>query len=296
MRSRGNLGSPPATVTPPVIVIDLLGWGAHANPSRGCNVLEYASVLAGERWSSRPQSVHPALADVADMVNDQMTDARRRLLTPLAPWLPGTNTADPATWPAITEVCVRAALAWASPPDGARLLADLDATRDWRAETSRPAGGRRRAPWAGRRERRWAQHAICSALLTVAASADQDAADARLCQVLLDCLTECRRLAGKPAVDPRLPLEDCPQRLAVEPHLMWSPGCDWVELGYRPVRALLPELPPAAHPQPTRGKTESKTERLFWLARGVDERWAKWRGSATNTTSPDSSSPEHGQR
>ena len=192
-----------------VIMMELLGRGVHANPRRGCNVLEYASVLAGERSSSRPRSVHPALADVVGMVNDQMTDDNRRLLTPLAPWLLGTSTADPRAWPAITGACIRAALAWASEPGKPRLKADLDTARNWLAEASRPPDGRRRPPWAGRRERRWARHAICTALLTVAASADQDDADASLCQVLLNCVNECQRLRrrvgrGSPAAARRL--------------------------------------------------------------------------------------------
>jgi hypothetical protein len=239
-----------------VIMMELLGREVHANPRRGCNVLEYASVLAGERWSSRPRSVHPALADVAGMVNDQMTDDNRRLLTPLAPWLLGTSTVGPRAWPAITGVCIRAALAWASEPGKPRLKADLDTARTWLAETSRSPDGRR-PPWAGRRERRWARQAICTALLTLAASADQDDADASLCQVLLDCVNECRRLAGKPAADPRLPLADCPQRLAVERHMIWLPGCDWMEVGYRPVRTIPPGSAEAAQAQPGRGKTES---------------------------------------
>jgi hypothetical protein len=240
-----------------VIMMELLGRGVHANPRRGCNVLEYASVLAGERWSSRPRSVHPALADVAGMVNDQMTDDNRRLLTPLAPWLLGTSTADPRAWPAITGVCIRAALAWTSEPGQPRLKADLDTVRNWLADASRSPGGRRRPPWAGCREWRWARHAICTALLTVPASADQGDADARLYQVLLDCVNECRRLAGEPAVDPRLPLADCPQRLAVERHMMWLPGCDWMEVGYRPVRTIPPGSADAAQAQPGGEKTES---------------------------------------
>ncbi len=248
MKIRRNRGSPSAAASAfwssgrrrPAVMMKLLARGAHASPSQGCNVLEYASVLAGECWSSRPQSVHPALAEVADMVNDQMTDARRRLLTPLAPWLIGTNAADPRTWPAITEVCVRAALARASRPDEPRLLADLEAARSWLAEAGRPAGGRRRALCAGHRQRWRARHAICSALLTVTASADQDAADARLCQILVDCINEWRRLAGKPTVEPRLPLADCPQLLTVEPYFTTSPGCDWMELGYRPARTPVP--------------------------------------------------------
>ena len=275
MKRRRNGGTRPAAVITafsscgrqhPAILMELLGRGAHASPRHGCNLLEYTSVLAGERWSSRPQSVHPALAEVADIVNDQMTDDGRRLLTPLAPWLSGTNAADPRTWPAVTEVCVRAALAWASRPDEPRLLADMDATRSWLAEASRPADGQRRTPWAGQQQRRRARHAICSALLTVAASADPDAVDAKLCQILVDCVNEGRRLAGEPAVDPRLPLADCPQRLAVEPRLVRSPGCDWMELGYRPVRTPLPEWPRAAHAQPTPGKVESALLHLCWPA------------------------------
>jgi len=241
-----------------VIMIELLGRGVHANPRRGCNVLEYASVLAGERWSSRPRSVHPALADVAGMVNDQMTDDNRQLLTPLAPWLLDTSTAGPRAWPAITGACIRAALAWVSEPGRSRLNADLDTTRNWLAEADRSSDGRRRPPWVARRERRRARHAICTALLTVAASADQDDADARLCQVLLDCVNECRRLAGEPAVDPRLPLADCPQRLAVERHMMWLLGCDWMEVGYRPVRTIPPGSRDAAQAQRAGEKTESR--------------------------------------
>src|ERR1700756_2957930 len=119
MRSRRNRGSPPVADPSPsspgrqrrVVMMELLGRGAHASPRCGCSLLEYVSVLAGERWSSRPQSVHPAVADVADMVNDQMSDDRRRLLAPLALWLLGTSTVGPRVWPAVTEVCVRAALA-----------------------------------------------------------------------------------------------------------------------------------------------------------------------------------------
>lgn len=228
MRSQGDGGSPPTAV-----IMELLGRGAHASPRQGCNVLEYACVLAGERWDSSPRSVHPALAHVADIVNDQMSDDRRRLLTPVAPWLLGTRTADPRTWPAITEVCAQAALAHASQPGEARLQADLYKARDWLAHARLPVDGRRGARTGGTQQRRWARHAISSALLTAGASADGYAADARLCQILVACVNQCRRLAGDPAVDPALPLADCPRRLAVEPYFLRSPGCDWIETGYK---------------------------------------------------------------
>lgn len=247
MKSQGNRGSPP-----PAVVMELLGRGAHVSPRHGCNVLEYASVLAGERWDSRPQSVHPALAHVADIVNDRMSDARRRLLAPVAPWLLGTRTGDPRTWPAITAVCAAAALAHAGEPDEARLRADLHAARDWLAQASLPAED---APPTGREKRRWARRAIGSALGTVAASADSYAADTWLCHALVACVNQCRRLAGEPAVDPRLPLADCPQRLAVEPYFLRSPGCDWIETGYRAVR----DRPAEPVVQSLRAEPESAT-------------------------------------
>ena len=73
-----------------------------------------------------------------------------------------------------------------------------------------------------------------------------------LCQALVDCVNECRRLAGKRAVDPRLSLADCPRHLLVQPRAMWSPGCDWIQQAYQladiPQPALVPNTP--AHHAP----------------------------------------------
>ena len=116
MRIQGNPGSlsaavVPAAPSPGIIAMELLEQGVHGNPRHGSNVLELASVLAGDRWSANPDSVHPALAAAADTVNDLMTDDRRRLLVPLAPWLLGTNSADPRIWPAVASSCIRAVTA-----------------------------------------------------------------------------------------------------------------------------------------------------------------------------------------
>jgi hypothetical protein len=240
-----------------IITMELLGQGAHTDPRHGSNVLELASVLAGDRWSANPESVHPALAAAADTVNDLLTDDRRRLLVPLAPWLLGTNSADPRIWPAVASVCIRAAMPSVPGPDQSRLLADLDRARAWFAGINPPGRSRRRGNQARRRDRRWAMRAACSALARVAASASPEHADAALCQALVNCINECRRLAGKEAVDPRLPLADCPQRLLVQLHAMWSPGCDWMEPGYQlaPTPARVPTAPaqrmPDRHPAVT---------------------------------------------
>jgi len=240
-----------------IITMELLGPGVHANPRHGSNVLELASVLAGDRWSANPESVHPALAAAADTVNDLLTDDRRRLLVPLAPWLLGTNSADPRIWPAVASACIRAAAPSVPEPDRSRLLADLDRARTWFAGVNSPRHGRRRGDQARRRDRRWAVRAGCSALTRMAAAASPEDADAALCQALVNCINECRRLAGKEAVDPRLPLADCPQRLLVQFHAVWSPGCDWMEPGYElvPTPAPAPTVPaqrmPDQHPAAT---------------------------------------------
>lgn len=231
-----------------VIAMDLLGRGPHTDPRHGCNVLELASVLAGERWSSSPQSVHPALATVAEAVNDLLTDDRKRLLVPLAPWLPGTNSADPRIWPAVASACIRAALASAPGPDQPVLLAELNRAQGWLAVAGSASGGRR-GHRTRRRDRRWMMDVSRSALLRVASSSEPDTADAALCQALVECINECRRLAGEQAVDPLLPLADCPRRLLVRPRAVWTPGCDWMEQGYQPIIAPQPARTPAA-PRP----------------------------------------------
>jgi hypothetical protein len=232
------------------ITMELLGRGSHASPGQGGNVLELASVLAGERWSARPESVHPALTAAADTVNDLLADERRRLLVPFAPWLLGTNTADARTWPAVARACLRAALASASGPDRTRLLADLDLTQQWLDGISSSCGGHgRQARRARRRDWKWAICASRSALVRVAAASDHEGVDATLCQVLLDCINECRRLAGEQAVDPRLPLIDCPQFLVVEPHVLRTPGCDWMDVGYQPVSGPQPADAPWGDPR-----------------------------------------------
>lgn len=233
-----------------VITMELLGRGAHTNPRHGSSILELASVLAGEPWSTCPEAVHPALAAAADTVNDLMTDDRRRLLAPLAPWLPGTNSADPRIWPAVASVCIQAATPSVPEPDLSRLLADLDRARTWIAEIDSPRRSRRHGDQSRRRDRRWAMRASCSALARLAASANPEDADAALYQALVDCINECRRLAGKEAVDPRLPLADCPRALLVQLRAMWSPGCDWMEPGYQ----LAPSPQPACVPTAPAGR------------------------------------------
>ena len=59
--------------------------------------MEFASVLAGERWSDHPTCTHPLLGQLARQVNDHISDDGRQALTPLVPSVVGRR-GDDQTW------------------------------------------------------------------------------------------------------------------------------------------------------------------------------------------------------
>ncbi len=56
--------------------------------------MEFASFLAGERWSDHPSCTHPLLARLARMVNDYTSDAGRQRLVHLIPSVVGLTSDD----------------------------------------------------------------------------------------------------------------------------------------------------------------------------------------------------------
>jgi hypothetical protein len=56
--------------------------------------MEYASWLAGEKWSDHPACTHPLLAELARQVNDFISDERRQTLVELVPDLIGLTGSD----------------------------------------------------------------------------------------------------------------------------------------------------------------------------------------------------------
>jgi len=62
-----------------------LSRGSHMTSAMGTCVMELASVLAGEPFSDRPECIHPTLAKVARMVNDQVGEHERQRLISLLP-------------------------------------------------------------------------------------------------------------------------------------------------------------------------------------------------------------------
>ena len=75
--------------------IPVLSRGKHRNPRRGACFMEFASFLAGERWSDRPSCTHPALASLARLVNDWTTDAGRPAIAPMIPSVIGLSAGTP---------------------------------------------------------------------------------------------------------------------------------------------------------------------------------------------------------
>jgi hypothetical protein len=67
------------------LLLPMLAPGKHRNPRSGACFMEFASLLAGERWSDHPSCTHPLLAAVAQHVNDYTSDAGRPRLATLIP-------------------------------------------------------------------------------------------------------------------------------------------------------------------------------------------------------------------
>jgi hypothetical protein len=66
-------------------LLPVLSRGKHRSPRSGACFMEFASLLAGERWSDHPACTHPLLAAVARDVNDYTSDAGRQRLADLIP-------------------------------------------------------------------------------------------------------------------------------------------------------------------------------------------------------------------
>jgi hypothetical protein len=98
--------------------------------------MEFASYLAGERWSDHPACTHPLLAELARGVNDHTSDAERSRLAELIPAVIGVTTQDVRLDVLVSLRCAREALPVASAArqtvmavsilSGERVLADLD--------------------------------------------------------------------------------------------------------------------------------------------------------------------------
>ena len=76
-------------------LVPVLSRGKHRNPRKGACFMEFASYLAGERWSDHPSCTHPLLSQLARGVNDCLSDEARHRLIPLIPSVVGLTGDDP---------------------------------------------------------------------------------------------------------------------------------------------------------------------------------------------------------
>ena len=72
----------------------MLSRGKHRRLRQGACVMEYASYLAGEKWSDHPACTHPLLAELARQVNDFISDEARQALVELVPDVIGLTGSD----------------------------------------------------------------------------------------------------------------------------------------------------------------------------------------------------------
>lgn len=107
-----------------------LSRGRHRSPRRGACFMEFASYLAGERWSDHPACTDPALAMLARMVNDLADDARRDELAIEVPRVVGLRGDDAELGLAVAVRAASAALPIASMERQRALAAGLLAAAD----------------------------------------------------------------------------------------------------------------------------------------------------------------------
>jgi hypothetical protein len=101
--------------------VPVLSRGKHRSARRGACFMEFASFLAGERWSDHPSCTHPLLAQLARQVNDTLSDGDRQQLVPLIPSVVGRR-GDERTWLTL-PVAVVAAQILEVPEETQRVLA-----------------------------------------------------------------------------------------------------------------------------------------------------------------------------
>ncbi|WP_034620668.1 hypothetical protein [Cellulomonas sp. URHE0023] len=194
-------------------VLPELRPGRHRRPEQGGCLMEWTSVLAGERWSDHPTCTHPLLSHLARVVNDLVDDGGRAGLTRLVPDLVGTTSDDPAWALEIADVAARHALRVAR-ADDVRVLAVALITVDRLLEPfdGRPSEMRRRttvdalaavpeeAAWAERftakmgtpRRIRGLPRGVVD--VSLAAVAVGRRPDADLVAMLVDAVSTCRAL------------------------------------------------------------------------------------------------------
>jgi hypothetical protein len=75
----------PHTGIPTPGLVPILSAGKHRTAKQGACFMEFASYLAGERWSDHPACTDPTLAALSRGVNDTVSDSARARLSAFIP-------------------------------------------------------------------------------------------------------------------------------------------------------------------------------------------------------------------
>jgi hypothetical protein len=208
--------------------LPVLSAGRHRNAKRGACFMEYASYLAGERWSDRPTCTHASLASLARLVNDLTSDDARGRLSTLIPSVVGLNGDDPRIPVLLSVLAASSALPIASSMRQSALATGLirceQLLDDWDGPEVERARMRIRAAFLMTPgTEAWANDFIAQvsprgarvlvvndeALLRTAAIGIADAcvldADDRLGNLLEQAIAECVAILEPAAVEQRLP-------------------------------------------------------------------------------------------
>jgi hypothetical protein len=178
--------------------LPVLEAGAHRDARSGSCVMEYVSVLAGERFSDRPSCTHPAVAALAWQVNDAVSHEARQQLGLRAVDLVGAGQdVDGPVRPMVLAAVARAGLRL----DPAsrfftrleRRVGEAEAKAERRRAEGHDAGDGSGGRVATLLHVGPVNHA-CAHLLVAARAAGMDAAerDAVLVDLLDDCLASVR--------------------------------------------------------------------------------------------------------
>ena len=92
----------------------VLSPGRHRSARRGACFMEYASYLAGMRWSDHPSCTHPTLAALARLVNDLSSDGARSKLAVHVSSVIGLTGSDPRVPVILSTLAASSALPVAS--------------------------------------------------------------------------------------------------------------------------------------------------------------------------------------
>jgi hypothetical protein len=177
------------TATIPIAVVlpagvPVLAAGAHDRSEQGACFMEYASVLAGERFSDHPRCTHPVLAAACRAINDHISDGGRQRLVTYVPDVVGTRTRDPRVSAALVLTCADAAEGYAP---GRFILARSEALQRL-SRAARGGWSRRRVVWTERDYCAAAAKAVGEAVSAIA----PHGGDSALHKLLIDLLDAYR--------------------------------------------------------------------------------------------------------